>query len=146
MELITQILAICGAISVIGGAVAVLSGWYKSWKAPKEKQDNRIEQIEKRITNIETSITGINQKLDNDYKNIRNTRDDMNLLMRSMFNLIENKITGNNIEGLKKTREELVNAMTDKKPTFPIEMNREKAEKIMRDELAKWKARQEDLL
>ena len=106
MELITQILAICGAISVIGGAVAVLSGWYKSWKAPKEKQDNRIEQIEKRITNIETSITGINQ----------NTRDDMNLLMRSMFNLIENKITGNNIEGLKKTREELVNAMTDKKP------------------------------
>lgn len=30
--------------------------------------------------------------------------------------------------------------------TFPIEMNREKAEKIMRDELAKWKARQEDLL
>ena len=26
----------------------------------------------------------------------------MNLLMRSMFNLIENKITGNNIEGLKK--------------------------------------------
>lgn len=54
MELITQILAICGAISVVGGAVAVLSGWYKSWKAPKEKQDNRIEQIEKRITNIET--------------------------------------------------------------------------------------------
>ena len=40
----------------------------------------------------------------------------MNLLMRSMFNLIENKITGNNIEGLKKTRDELVNAMTDKKP------------------------------
>lgn len=116
MELITQILAICGAISVVGGAAAVLSGWYKSWKAPKQKQDNRIEQIEKRITNIETSITGINQKLDNDYKNIRNTRDDMNLLMRSMFNLIENKITGNNIEGLKKTREELVNAMTDKKP------------------------------
>lgn len=116
MELITQILAICGAISVVGGAVAVLSGWYKSWKAPKQKQDNRIEQIEKRITNIETSITGINQKLDNDYKNIRNTRDDMNLLMRSMFNLIENKITGNNIEGLKKTRDELVNAMTDKKP------------------------------
>lgn len=49
-------------------------------------------------------------------KEIRNTRDDMNLLMRSMFNLIENKITGNNIEGLKKTRDELVNAMTDKKP------------------------------
>lgn len=45
MELITQILAICGAISVIGGAVAVLSGWYKSWKAPKQKQDNRMQKV-----------------------------------------------------------------------------------------------------
>ena len=116
MELITQILAICGAISVIGGAVAVVTGWYRTLKAPKEKQDNRIDQIEQRITNIETSITEINKKLDNDYKNIRTTRDDMNLLTRSMFNLIENKITGNNIEGLKKTRDELVEAMTDKKP------------------------------
>ena len=52
MEIITQILAICGAISIVGGAVAVLSGWYKSLKAPKEKQDNRIDQIEKRIPYI----------------------------------------------------------------------------------------------
>nr|DAH66496.1 MAG TPA: hypothetical protein [Caudoviricetes sp.] len=34
--------------------------------------------------------------------------------MRSMFNLIENKITGNNIEGLKKTRDELIQALTEK--------------------------------
>lgn len=46
MELITQILAICGAISVVGGAAAVISGWYKSWKAPKEKQDNRMGRTE----------------------------------------------------------------------------------------------------
>ncbi len=34
-------------------------------------------------------------------------REDTQLLMRSMFNLIENKITGNNVEGLKKTRDDL---------------------------------------
>ena len=38
----------------------------------------------------------------------------MNLLMRSMFDLIENKITGNNVEGLKKTRDDLIHALTDK--------------------------------
>ena len=64
--------------------------------------------------NIE-DIKDIKSKLEKDYTSIRTQRDDMNLIMRSMFNLIENKITGNNIEGLKKTREELVNAMTDKK-------------------------------
>lgn len=64
---------------------------------------------------IEEDIKDIKSKLEKDYTSIRTQRDDMNLIMRSMFNLIENKITGNNIEGLKKTREELVNAMTDKK-------------------------------
>lgn len=64
---------------------------------------------------MEEDIKDIKSKLEKDYTSIRTQRDDMNLIMRSMFNLIENKITGNNIEGLKKTREELVNAMTDKK-------------------------------
>ena len=64
---------------------------------------------------IEEDIKDIKSKLEKDYTSIRTQRDDMNLIMRSMFNLIENKITGNNIEGLKKTREELVNAMTNKK-------------------------------
>ena len=64
---------------------------------------------------IEDDIKDIKSKLEKDYTSIRTQRDDMNLIMRSMFNLIENKITGNNIEGLKKTREELVNAMTNKK-------------------------------
>ena len=115
MEQLTQFLVICNAITVIGGAVAVISAWKKHMDSPRERQDKKIENIEGRIGNIEESISDINKKLDSDYKSIRNTREDMNLLMRSMFNLIENKITGNNIEGLKKTREELVNAMTDKK-------------------------------
>ena len=101
MEQLTQFLVICNAITVIGGAVAVISTWKKHMDSPRKQQDKKIENI--------------NKKLDSDYKSIRNTKEDMNLLMRSMFNLIENKITGNNIEGLKKTREELVNAMTDKK-------------------------------
>ena len=59
-------------------------------------------------------MDGIDQKLTNDYTQINQNRDDMNLLMRSMFDLIENKITGNNVEGLKKTRDDLIHALTDK--------------------------------
>ena len=51
---------------------------------------------------MEEDIKDIKSKLEKDYTSIRTQRDDMNLIMRSMFNLIENKITGNNIEGLKK--------------------------------------------
>ena len=74
-----------------------------------------MEEIQKAREGSGKDIKDIKSKLEKDYTSIRTQRDDMNLIMRSMFNLIENKITGNNIEGLKKTREELVNAMTDKK-------------------------------
>ena len=68
--------------------------------------------IEKRVGAIETDIKDIKEKLDNDYSNIKQNREDTQLLMRSMFNLIENKITGNNVEGLKKTRDDLLEALT----------------------------------
>ena len=75
--------------------------------AKKPQQD-----IEKRVGAIETDIKDIKEKLDNDYLNIKQNREDTQLLMRSMFNLIENKITGNNVEGLKKTRDDLLEALT----------------------------------
>lgn len=107
METIQAILAVCGGISVVGGAAAVLSGAYKKYKKPTQDLESRIEIIEKDIRDIKT-------KLNNDYDSINANREDMNLLMRSMFGLIENKITGNNIENLKKTRDELINALTQK--------------------------------
>lgn len=73
MEQLTQFLVICNAITVIGGAVAVISTWKKHMDSPRKQQDKKIENIEGRIVNIEESISDINKKLDSDYKSIRNT-------------------------------------------------------------------------
>lgn len=86
-------------------AIGVLYTAYKHYKKPTDDMKHRIDHIE-------TDIKEIKQKLNSDYSAINNQRDDMNLVMKSMFNLIENKITGNNIEGLKKTRDDLINALT----------------------------------
>lgn len=107
MELIQTILSICGGISIIGGAAGIIYKAYRSARKPKD-------DIERRIGVIENDIKEIKRKLDNDYSSINQNRDDMSLLMRSMFSLIENKITGNNIDGLKTTRDELINALTEK--------------------------------
>lgn len=107
METINQIMVVCGWIISLGGAGTVIYNLYKQHKKP-------TDDLEKRIDFIEKDIKDIKAKLNNDYNSINANREDMNLLMRSMFCLIENKITGNNIEGLKKTRDELINALTDK--------------------------------
>ena len=107
METINQIMVVCGWIISLGGAGTVIYSLYKQHKKP-------TDDLEKRIDVIEKDIKDIKAKLNNDYNSINANREDMNLLMRSMFCLIENKITGNNIDGLKKTRDELINALTDK--------------------------------
>lgn len=107
METINQIMVICGWIITLGGAVTVIYNAYKRAKKPKD-------DIEGRLTSIENDVKEIKRKLQSDYDSINQNREDMNLLMRSMFSLIENKITGNNVEGLKKTRDELIAALTEK--------------------------------
>ena len=98
---------ICVGISTVGAAGTIIYKAYTEAKKPQEDTNKRLDNIEKRLD-------GIDQKLTNDYTQINQNRDDMNLLMRSMFDLIENKITGNNVEGLKKTRDDLIHALTDK--------------------------------
>ena len=105
METINEIMVACGWIITIGGAIGVLYTAYKHYKKPTDDMKHRIDHME-------TDIKEIKQTLNSDYSAINNQRDDMNLVMKSMFNLIENKITGNNIEGLKKTRDDLINALT----------------------------------
>lgn len=107
IEFFNECIVICKNVSVIGAAAGVLYSLYVRAKKPQEDMEQRIEAIESDIKDIKT-------KLDNDYSKINQNRDDTQLLMRSMFNLIENKITGNNVEGLKKTRDELIQALTEK--------------------------------
>ena len=105
LEFLRTIVSICSGIGTIGAAAGVLCTVYSHAKKPQQ-------DIEKRVGAIETDIKDIKEKLDNDYSNIKQNREDTQLLMRSMFNLIENKITGNNVEGLKKTRDDLLEALT----------------------------------
>ena len=114
METINQILAVCGGIVTVGGAVTILHNWYKHYKKPTDDLKKRIESLEKRMDTMDQGIKDINKKLDNDYASISSNREDTNLIMRSLFCLIENKLTGNNVDGLKKTRDDLINAITDK--------------------------------
>ena len=57
---------------------------------PAFKLKNRVDKLE---INVE-----------NDYKSIKEIRDMQSLLCQGMIALIDNRITGNNIEGLKKNQ------------------------------------------
>ena len=51
--------------------------------------------------------------MENDYKSIKEIRDMQSLLCQGMIALIDNRITGNNIEGLKKTKEAMIKHLSE---------------------------------
>lgn len=95
METLNHIMVVCGWLITLGGAGTVI---YKLLH-PAFKLKNRVDKLE---INVE-----------NDYKSIKEIRDMQSLLCQGMIALIDNRITGNNIEGLKKTKEAMIKHLSE---------------------------------
>lgn len=90
METIRAILAICGGISVIGGAAAVIHKWI----SPAIKLSARVETLEKHDKR--------------DFETIQEIRERDSLIMETLVTMLNSQISGNNVEQLKKTRDKLI--------------------------------------
>ena len=77
LETVQLLLSICGGISIIGGAVAVIHKWI----SPAIKLNERVEVLE------------------------QPERDSM--ILEVLSTMLDSQISGNNTEQLKKTREKL---------------------------------------
>lgn len=93
--MLQQILAICGAISIIGGAGAVI---YKVIH-PAFKFKNRVEKLE--------------DHSEKDYKRIVAIEEMQRQQSKSLAALLNHQITGNGIENMKKIRDELLESIID---------------------------------
>lgn len=96
METIQTILAICGGITVIGGAITVV----KKWIAPAVKLNDRVLALER------------HDKRDFEAMNEIKERD--SLIMETLVTMLNSQISGNNVEQLKKTRDKLISYLAQK--------------------------------
>ena len=96
-EFVNTILAICGGVSIVGGAIAII------WKMvnPAVKLGKRVEVLE--------------AKADKDYNAIEDIKSAQSLLCQGMMTMIDSQISGNNIENLKKAKEGLIKYLADSK-------------------------------
>lgn len=94
MDTIQTILAICGGISVVGGAVTVV----KKWIAPAVKLNNRVKVLEEHDKN--------------DFQAIQDIKERDGLIMEALINMLNSQIFGNNVDQLKKTRDKLISYLS----------------------------------
>ena len=96
MSTIETILAICGGISVVGGAAAIIH----KWVSPAIKLSDRVATLE--------------QHDKRDYEAMQEIKERDSLIMETLVTMLNNQISGRNEEQLKKTRDKLISYLAQK--------------------------------
>ncbi|MCD7907846.1 MAG: CTP synthase [Clostridium sp.] len=95
MEYLQMVLSICGAVSIVGGAGAVIIKVIK----PAFRLTKRVEKLE--------------EHSDKDYKRLVALEEMQKQQSKSLAALLNHQITGNGIESMKKIRDELLESIID---------------------------------
>ena len=94
------VLAIASAIVLLSNAVEKIVKAVKVAKAPENAQNEKISNIEERLKKVE-------DKLENDKKQIADIREGNHVLTKGMFALLEHGINGNNIDQMKDAKHDV---------------------------------------
>lgn len=96
MEFLQQILRICGAVSIVGGAGAIIVKVIK----PAFVLTKRVSQLE--VYN------------DKDYKKLQSLEEMQKQQSKCLAAMLNHQITGNGIDEMKKIRDELLENIIEK--------------------------------
>ena len=107
-QLIGVFLAACGLITAVGAAGAVVVAWINKLKAPNKLQDQKIEKHEEWLKRHDTMLT-------NDNNRLKNLEEGTNITLKALLALLRHGIDGNDIEGMRKVRDELQQYLIDER-------------------------------
>ena len=85
-EFVQIFLSICGGVSIVGGAAAVIFKWI----TPAFRLNKRVETLE-------------------EYESLRRIAERDSLILEVLSTMLDSQISGNNVEELKKTKQKLTN-------------------------------------
>jgi len=101
----TVILAICGGIITITGAVEKIVNTGKVINAPNEEQNKRLKALEERCDKYDRFF-------DSDKQRLNDLEQSLSVLMQSQFALMSHAINGNDIDKLKKAQGDMLEYLT----------------------------------
>lgn len=94
-EIINSILAVCGGITIVGGAIALIIKAFK----PATDLEKRVHRLEEKAAIQEAGL--------NDSKKMQAAQ------IQAQIAILDHMITGNHIEGMKQTRENLIRLLAE---------------------------------
>lgn len=92
------VLAVASAIVLLSNCAEKIANAVKVAKAPEQKQNDEIHDIKVRLDKIEN-------KLENDKKQIADAKECNHVLTKGMLALLEHGINGNNIDQMRDAKQ-----------------------------------------
>lgn len=106
-DLIGIFLGACGVITAAAGAVAVIYSLIVKAKTPNRMQNKRLDKHEEWLKKHDAM-------LDNDNKRLRQLEDGNKIIQRALLELLKHGIDGNDIDGMRKVRDDLQQYLIDR--------------------------------
>mgnify|MGYP003188581731 FL=1 len=101
--------SLCAAAITIDKVLDIIHKYIKKAQAPDDAQNKRIDAIEKRLDAVETVSTQHTAALRRDLTRFDGLDEEMRLVLVGVQNLLDSQLSGNNREGMQKSKSDINN-------------------------------------
>lgn len=101
--------SLCTAAITIDKVLDIIHKYIKKAKAPDDAQNKRIDAIENRLAAVETVSTQHAASLRRDMMRFDGIDEEMRLVLVGVQNLLDAQLSGNNREGMQKSKSDINN-------------------------------------
>lgn len=101
--------SICAGTVTLDKVLDIIHKYVKKAQAPDDAQNKRIDAIEKRLAAVETVSTQHAAALRRDLTRFDGIDEEMRLVLVGVQNLLDAQLSGNNREGMQKSKSDINN-------------------------------------
>lgn len=101
--------SLCAAVITIDKALEIIHKYIKKAQAPDDAQNKRMDTLEKRLGVLEQGQLQHAQALARDLRRFDGLDEEMRLVLVGVQNLLDSQLSGNNREGMQKSKSDINN-------------------------------------
>jgi hypothetical protein len=101
--------SLCAAVITIDKVLDIIHKYVKNAQAPDDAQNKRMDTIEKRLGVLEQGQLQHAQALARDLRRFDGLDEEMRLVLVGVQNLLDSQLSGNNREGMQKSKSDINN-------------------------------------
>lgn len=101
--------SLCAATITIDKVLDIIHKYIKKAQAPDDAQNKRMDTLEKRLDVLEQGQLQHTQALARDHRRFDGIDEEMRLVLVGVQNLLDAQLSGNNREGMQKSKSDINN-------------------------------------